>query len=489
MPYVTGLTPRQRGALLVGSGAYALIFFDQTATTAALSDIERDLGASVSQLQWVIGAYLLALAAITPVAGKLGDSVGRRRMFVAGMALFGAASLACALAPSIDALIGLRIAQGVGGAFARPLARANVTVVVPAERRGWAIGIMATGGSIFLSLGPLIGGALIDLGGWRWVFAVAVPIVVLALAGTLRWIPETRETDPPPLDVIGLGLLVVGLAALVVGLLQTSAWGAAPVAATLAVAVVLLGAFAVVEHRVAHPLVHLRLLRVPAVDGYLIALLAGQFAVTALTVELMLFLQRTLGYQALAAGLLFLPAVAATPLLSPWTGRLSDRGRGRLIVSGGLLIAGLALVWLAVAAGRESAWILLPGLALFGLARPFIFTPASTGPMGVLPADERGLAAGLVTEAYQLGAVLGVAVSGVIVASADETGDFTGGVQLAIAVCAAVCLAGALAARALLPPRAAQEMARPTVETIEAPTNTAISTPMTQRMTRSPGDP
>lgn len=479
------LTAHQRGVLLVGSAAYALIFFDQTATTAALHDVERELHASVSELQWVIGAYLLGLAALTPVAGTLGDAHGRRRLFVAGMALFGAASLAGALAPSIEALIALRAVQGIGGAFAMPLALANVTVVVPEARRGWAIGVMATGGSVLLSLGPLLGGALIDAGGWRWVFAVAVPIVALALAGALRWMPETREPDPPPLDRAGLSLLVAGLGAIVAGLLQATDWGAVAVAATLAAGAVLLTAFVAVEHRRARPLIPLRLVGVPAVDGYLAALLAAQFAVTALTVELMLYLQRSLGYGALVAGLLFLPAVVATPLLSPAAGRLADRRLGRRIVTAGLLAAAVALAWIAALAGSGVVWVLLPALALFGLARPFVFTASSTGPMGALPAAERGLAASLVTEAYQLGAVLGLAVSGVIVATAQGRGDFVAGVQVAMAVAAAVCAAGAIAARALLPP---QEIARPTVETATATTNTVASAAITTRMKRSPGD-
>lgn len=486
---MTPLTTQQRGVLVVAAAAYGLTFFDQTATTAALHDIERDLGASVSALQWVIGAYLLALAALVPAAGRLGDAHGRRRLFLLGLALFGGASLAGALAPSIEVLIALRAVQGAGAAFAMTLALANLAEVIPEQRRGWAIGVMATGGSVLLSLGPLLGGAIIDAGGWRWVFAVAVPIVALALVGGRRWMVESQMADPPPLDGLGLGLLMAGLGTLVTGLLQMATWGADAPATLVALGAGagLLIAFVAHERRTPRPLIALRLLRVPAVDGYLVALLAAQFAVTALTVEIMLYLQRSLGYSALAAGLLFVPAVAATPLLSPMTGRLADRGYARRIITGALVLAAVALAWIAATAGREVVWILLPALALFGLARPFIFTPSTTGPLGVLPAGERGLASSLVTEAYQLGAVLGVAVSGVLVASGEAGGDFVGGVQVAVAVSAGVCLLGALAARAWLPPP--QEMARPIVETATAVTNTAISTPMTQRMKRSPGEP
>jgi DHA2 family methylenomycin A resistance protein-like MFS transporter len=444
------LTVRQRGVLLAAAAATALTFFDQTATTAALRDVQRDLHASVSELQWIMGAYLLALAALVPAAGRLADRYGRRRSFLVGVALFGVASLACAAAPSIELLIALRAVQGMGGALVVPLALANVAVVVPEERRGWAIGVLATGGSTFLSLGPLLGGALVDAGGWRWVFAIGVPIAALSLWAGARWMEESRAPRRPPLDAIGLLLLAAGLGAIVVGLLQMEAWGvaAAPTLAALGCGAALLVAFAVAEHRAAEPVVAVRLLRIPAVGGFLIALLAGQFAVTALTVELMLYLQRTLGYGALVAGLLFLPTVVATPLLSPTAGRLADRARGRLLVSGGLLAAAVALLWIALLAGERSVWLLLPAFALFGLSRPFVFTPSSTGPVSALPPREHGLAAALVTEAYQLGAVAGIAVAGGLVAATAGVAGF----QIAIAVAGGLCLAAALATRMLLRP-------------------------------------
>jgi DHA2 family methylenomycin A resistance protein-like MFS transporter len=449
------LTTRQRGVLLAAAAATALTFFDQTATTAALRDVERDLHASVSELQWIMGAYLLALAALVPAAGRLADVYGRRRLFLVGVALFGVASVACAAAPSISALIALRALQGVGAALVVPLALANVAVVVPQERRGWAIGVLATGGSTFLSLGPLLGGLLVQAGGWRWVFAAGVPVAVLSLWAGSRWMEESRAPQRPALDGAGLLLLAAGLGALVVGLLQLTTWGATapPTLAALGLGAVLLVAFAAVERRAAEPVVAVRLLRIPAVGGYLGALLAGQFAVTALTVELMLYLQRTLGYGALGAGLLFLPTVLATPLLSPAAGRLADRGRGRVAVSAGLLAAAVALVWIALFAGAERIWLLLPAFALFGLARPFVFTPSSTGPVAALEPRERGLAAALVTEAYQLGAVLGIAVAGTLVAAAEDAGDFVDGFQLAIALAGALCLAASLLTRTLLDPR------------------------------------
>jgi MFS family permease len=442
------LSRRQRGVLLATAAATALTFFDQTASTSALHDIERGLHASVSELQWIMGAYLLSLAALVPAAGRLADAFGRRRLFLIGVAIFGLASLGCAAAPTIGALIAIRAVQGVGGALIVPLALANVAAALPERRRGWAIGVLATGGSTFLSLGPLLGGALVDAGGWRWVFAVGAPIAALSLWAGHRWMDESSASPRPPLDGAGLVLLALGLGAVVTGVLQIGTWGAGDVRTLVAIGggVALLLGFSVTEHRAAEPVIAVRLLRIPTVGGYLIALLAGQFAVTALTVELMLYLQRTLGYDPVAAGLLFLPTVAATPLLSPSAGRQADRGRGPTLAPAGLLAAAVALVWISLLAGQRSVWLLLPGFALFGISRPYCFTPSSRGPVMALPASEGGLAAALVTESYQLGAVAGIAVAGALVAADHGVAGF----QIAIAVAGGLCLVAAIVSRALL---------------------------------------
>ncbi|WP_287221603.1 MFS transporter [Rhodococcus sp. (in: high G+C Gram-positive bacteria)] len=401
--------------------ANALIFFDQTSITVMLPAMQVEFDSTSTELQWTVGAYLLTLAALMSVSGRLADLYGRRRLFVVGLFVFGLASLLCAFAPTVEALIAARLLEGCGAALTMPLTIANLTAVLPDDRRGWAIGILATGGTIFLALGPLVGGVLVDHASWRWVFALNLPVVMVAMWLSTRWLPESRDDGRSPPDLWGLVLLVVGLSALVTSLLNVHDWGPRS-ARTIIVsitAVVALTIFVVVERRSSHPLLPLRFLRIPLVAGSLTALCAIQFAVLAVTVYLMLYMQLVLGYSGVVAGLLFLPTVLGTPLLSPWTGRLTDAHGPHLLVTGGLLCAAVALLWIAVFSPARNVLLLLPAFVLFGVSRPFVFTPAGTGPVRAISSSARGLASSLVTESRQIGAVLGVAVVGAVVTTVE----------------------------------------------------------------------
>jgi MFS family permease len=247
------LTPAQRGALTAAGAANALIFLDQTSVTVALPAIERDFDSSTAEVQWTIGAYLLVLASLMAGSGRLADLYGRRRLFLTGVALFGVFSLACAIAPSQLALIVARLAQGAGAALTQPLALAHATAVVPPERRGWAVGVLASAGTTCLMIGPLLGGLLVETAGWRWVFLINLPVVALALILGRRHMVESREPEAPPLDVPGLLLLTGGLATLVAGLLHLSEWPPALDIGVMALAALLLGAFMEVERRTPIP--------------------------------------------------------------------------------------------------------------------------------------------------------------------------------------------------------------------------------------------
>jgi EmrB/QacA subfamily drug resistance transporter len=443
--------------------ANALIFLDQTAVTVALPDIAREFSSSGSELQWTIGAYLLALAVLMPAVGRLADLYGRRRLFVAGIAIFGLASIACALAPTQLALILARVAQGAGGAMIQTLALANATAALGPERRGWTIGALATGGTTFLLAGPVVGGALVEIADWRLVFAVNVPICAYALAETRRYLPETRDEGAAPVDGVAVALLLVGFSALISGLLEMHTWGPGSPATIGAIGggVALVGLFVLRELRDPKPMIDVRLLEDRRVAGAMLALTAIQFSVIAVTVYLMLFLQHGLGYGALAAGLLFLPTVMWTALLSIRTGRLADRHGPRRMVIGGFVAAVAGLVWLALSAGADDVFLMMPGMLMFGISRPFIFTPAATVPVGVLPLAKRGFASSLVSESRQVGAVLGVAVIGAVVAGVESghaaplrPGTLAGAFEAGMLVCAGLCLAALLVALATMPTEA-----------------------------------
>lgn len=254
---------------------------------------------------------------------------------------------------------------------------------------------------------------------WRWIFLLNLPVVAFSLTQGIRWIRPSRDPNAPPIELVGTVLLLLGLAGLVVGVTQLVELGALALL-PLAVGLALLVVFVWCELHTPVPLIRLGLLRDPMTSTSLVALFVIQFAVLGMTVYLTLFLQHGLGESVLAAGLLLAAAGTATPLLSPTTGRLTDHLGPRALVLPGLVLAAIGLVLMALMASTGNALWLLPGILLFSLSRPAIFTPASVGPIMALPVEHRGFAASLVTEARQLGAVLGVAALGAVYAAAGE---------------------------------------------------------------------
>jgi EmrB/QacA subfamily drug resistance transporter len=387
----------------------------------ALRAIQRDFSATDTEIQWVIGAYLLALASFMAAAGRLADLYGRRRLFLIGAALFGIGSTGGAVAPSEEWLIAARTIQGSGGALLMPLGYANATANLPEEHRGWAIGMVSTGATVFLGLGPLIGGALTDSVGWRWIFLINVPPIGAIATVAIRSFPEARANDRQPLDVTGLLLLIGGLVPLMLALLNMHDWGpGTPVTiALLCAAVTLLSGFAAFENRTAHPLVDLRLLQIREVMGSLCGLFAFQFAILALAVYLTLYLQLALGYSPTAAGALALPTVLLAPLLSPSVGSLTDKIGAVVLVSGFLAVAAVAVGLIGLLANKREVLLLIPALVAFGVARPVVTIAGTSRTVGAVPLTQRGLSSGLATEARQIGAVLGVAALGLVVTTME----------------------------------------------------------------------
>jgi MFS family permease len=445
------LDHRQRRVLACTLSANALVFFDQTAVTVALPAIGRDLGAKAGLLPWVITSYLLALAVFMIVAGRIADHHGRRGTFLAGLVLFGVGSALCAAAPTLELLVAARFVQGMGGAVVAPLALSNTTRAVSDAQRGWAVGVFATGGATFLVLGPLLAGALLTVAGWRVLFLVNLPVVAFAVIMCWRAVTPSREPVPQPLRWHAVALMLIGLGAFVVGCVEL---GTAPTSlvgpALLLGGLAFLAVFVRVELRSAAPLIQLRLLREPMLATSLAALFAIQFAVFAVTVPLALYLQHGLGLGPVAAGVVLALAGLGTPLLSVRIGRTTDRRGPRVLVLPGLALATVAMVAVALLAPLGGVAVLLPGLLVFAVTRPLVFTPGSTGPFLALGGERRAFAASLGTEARQLGAVLGVALAGTAMVAIHGTALAEGdaalveGFQAAVLVAAAVCAAAAV---------------------------------------------
>ena len=440
---IARLSARQRWLLTAAGVANALIFLDQTAVVVALHAIQREFHSSTSAVQWTVGAYLLSFAALVAGSGRLADLYGRRRLFVCGVALFALSSAACAAAPSDLVLIVSRVFQGAAAALAQPLVLAHATAAVPAERRGWAIGVVASAGTSCLVIGPVLGGVIVDLLGWRWIFVLNLPLAMFSIAVATRFMPESRAAHPEPLDVPGVILLTTGLAALVAGLLHMQTWATGADLGTLVLGACALGAFVMVEHRSRHPLLPLTRLGKPGMLSSIAALVSIQGSVLGVTVYLVLFLQNGLGLTAIAAGGILILAGMWTPLLSRWTGRIADRQGARQPVGTALLAAAVGLGVLAFSAPAKQVLAIVPGLLIFGISRPFVFTPASARAIKALPASERGLASSLVAEARQFGAVLGVAALGTITAAFNahgRTGASVAGIRASMLAAAAVSL-------------------------------------------------
>ena len=414
------LTSDQRHRVLGSLASLALLFFDQTAVVVALPAIRHEFGATYNSAEWTVTIYLLALAVFMPVSGRVAERFGRRRVLLVALVLFGVGSAASAAAPTMALLLAARLVQGIGGAVMQPMALAVGVRGVPADHRGRVIGLMSTGGSTLLVLGPLIASGLLAVGSWRLLFVVNLPVLVFVIVEMARYGPVTppRGTGFPLRSTVWL---LLALTATVLGISQLATWGVVSVG-LLVVGLILRAGFVRTELTSPDPLLPVAYLRDRVLARSLGALFAIQFAVLATMVSLVAFLEAGIGVGAATAGFVVAVTGLGSPLLSITTGRLADTLGVRRIVIAGLLAVTAGLLLTAAAAATLTILWLVPGLLLFGISRPAVFTPASTGAMAEIPEADRPIAASLVTEARQLGAVIGVSVVGVV---ADFAGRST----------------------------------------------------------------
>lgn len=440
-------------ATVLGS---ALTFIDATVVNIALPAVGADLGAGTSGLTWVVNAYALTLAALVLLGGSLGDRYGRRRVFVIGVACFALASAVCALAPGVGTLVAARAAQGVGGALLTPAGLAILQASFHPRDRARAIGAWSGLTGVAGAVGPFVGGWLVEVASWRWVFLINLPVALVVVLLAVRHVPESRDPAAPSrLDVPGAVLLALALGGLTYGL---TAWadadagagavaGSAPVAAGLG----LLGAFLVRERRTAYPLLPPRVLASRLFVAVNVITFVLYSAMGAVFFLLVVALQVGAGFSPLAAGLSLLPVTALMLVFSAPVGALTARIGARAPMTTGPLLAALGVALLSrVGPGADYVLDVLVPTTLFGAGLTLLVTPLTATVLAALPGTQAGLASGVnnaVARAAQLLTVaalpVAVGLSGTDYAQPDALTD---GFRAAMVVCAALfALGGAVA--------------------------------------------
>jgi len=400
--------------------ASSMAFIDGTAVGVALPVMQGDLDASGAQLLWIVDAYLLTLASLMLIGGSLGDRLGRKRVYIAGILTFTSASLACGLSPGTNFLIGARLVQGVGGALMIPGSLAIITAYFSRDRRGRAIGTWSAATTLCVVVGPFLGGALADAGLWRGVFLINLPVAVVALAVVVLKVPESRDPHCAPLDLIGAVLAALGLAAVTYGFISAprAGFGSPEIYGTLAVGIILLAAFVLVERRGSHPMLPLGLFRSRVFTGANLLTLFLYGALSAAVFFLPLNLVQVQGYSALQAGLSFLPFTALLAGMSRWAGGLVDRYGPRLPLTIGPSLVGAGFLLLGVpgiTSGPSDYWrTYLPGIVVFAVGMGVTVAPLTTTVMSALPERYAGTASGINNAVSRVAGVLMIAITGSI---------------------------------------------------------------------------
>jgi EmrB/QacA subfamily drug resistance transporter len=445
---------RKWWTLALISIATFMLLLDITVVNVALPDIQRDLNASLSSLQWVVDAYSLTLAAFLLTAGSLGDRLGRRRVFSLGFGIFTFASFLCGIAGDPTLLNLARGLQGVGGAAMFATSLALIGQEFHGRDRATAFGVWGAtiGGAV--AIGPLVGGVITEHLGWEWIFFVNVPIGIAAIALTERRLENVAAQDPEPIDVPGLLTFSSGLFLLIFGLIRGNpdGWGSAPILTSLIGSGLMLVAFVLNEHRSSHPMLDLTLFRKPAFNGVSAVAFCLSASMFALFLYLTIYIQGVLGYSPLEAGLRFLPLTLLSFVVSPISGNLSNRVPVRVLMGVGMTLVGVGLL-LMHGVSVDSDWTaLLAGFLVagagIGLTNPGIGQAA----IAVVPPARAGMASGINTTFRQVGIATGVAALGAVFQSRIDSKLATQMPGAPSGLGEAVASGGSRAAAAAVPP-------------------------------------
>lgn len=398
-----------------------IVSMDATIVNVAMPSIRADLGASASQLQWVIDIYTLVLASLLLLSGAAGDRFGRRRTFQVGLTVFALGSLLCSVAPNIGTLIAARLLQAIGGSMMNPVAMSIITQVFTGRvERARAIGVWGGVVGISMALGPIVGGALIELLDWRAVFWINLPICALAIVLTAVFVPESKSITMRDFDPVGQGLGMAFLFGIVFVLIEGPGlgWGDARIVAFAVVAVLAFVAFLRYEARRHDPFIDLRFFRsIPFASATMIAVCA--FAAWGAFLFMMsLYLQDERGFSAMHTGLIYLPVAVGALIFSPLSGRLVGRfgSRPSLLVAGTLITA--ATLMLTQLSATTPVWQLLTVFAVFGIGFAMVNAPVTNAAVSGMPTDRAGAASAVASTSRQVGVSIGVALCGSVAGTA-----------------------------------------------------------------------
>jgi len=397
--------------------ALFMIMLDNTVVNVALPSIQRDLGTSISGLEWIVNGYTLSFAVLLAVGGRLGDIFGRRKMFILGVIVFTFASTTAGFAPSNFALVASRVLQGMGAAFMMPGTLSIITDVFPPAERGKAIGTWAGVSALALAIGPVLGGFLTEHVSWRAIFYINLPVGIIAVLAALFIVRESRDTTVGrQVDVLGVGVLTASLTAFVLALIEGNSWGwsSPSIIALLAGAVVAMMAFIAIERRVKAPIIEFSLFRSRNFIGSVIIAFIITFAMMGVFFFLALYMQNILGYTALEAGVRFLPTTLVIMVTAPLAGRLADRiGPRWPIVVGMSMIAVSLYMFSTIEVGTtfSGLWV---GFVILGAGIGLTMSPMSTAAMNAVSKTKAGVASGVLSMFRMVGGTFGVAALGAL---------------------------------------------------------------------------
>src|SRR5437660_5813863 len=444
-------TPRRGWTLAIVSIGLFMMVLDNLVVNVALPSIRRDLGASIQTLEWTVNSYILAYAVLLLTGAALGDRLGRKRMFIGGIALFTAGSAAAALSPTVDALIAARAIQGVAAALVTPLTLTLLAEAFPPEQRGLALGVWSGISGIGVALGPLVGGALTQLASWHWIFWVNVPIGIALIPFAAARLTESRG-EVKRLDLPGLALVSSGLFGVVYGMVrsQSLGWSNPEVVIGLAAGTALLVAFVWQELRTAEPMLPMQLFANRGFAVTNVVSITMYFGMFGSIFFLSQFLQNVLHNSPLQAGVKLLVWTGATMIVSPLAGFFSERYGSRLFMVAGLSLQAIALGWLATLASVTQTYssMIVP-FVLAGSGMALVFAPSANAVLSSVRTAQTGQASGATNAIRELGGVLGIAVLATVFTSHGSYASpdaYVSGLVPAMWVGAAVLAAGALIA-------------------------------------------